>query len=256
MSRLVSPRLLLTSAIAAGLLTLSGGLHAAAPTHVAIETNASAPVAYQAQSTADGTLRVDLPGVKAKDVRAPAAVGAVKSVKVSETKTGAHLELNVAAASYDVQVKDGKVQLALTPQDGPRVAMAPRDEMGMEYGDVDEGSGVAGVRHMTFIGFINKPSESRVFARMNDKATYRVRREGPGMVVLEIQNATVPLRNNRRFMDSSHFNSPVNLITPSVVDDVSPLIRIMIELDEDVPFSTIEEGTDVVLVFKKGGRGE
>ena len=121
-----------------------------------------------------------------------------------------------------------------------------------ETGEGDAGVGSTGTRQMTFIGFHDTDNQSRVYARMNDTAKFAVREEGPNMVVLEIQNSSIPLTNNRRFMDSSFFNSPVTMITPSVVDDISPSIRIVVELTGKTPFSYRVEGRDIVLTFEKG----
>ena len=108
-----------------------------------------------------------------------------------------------------------------------------------------------GARQMTYIGFKNAPGQSRIFARMNDKAEFSVRKEGDNLLVLEIQNATIPLRNNKNHLDTRYFDSPVKMITPSEVEDATPTVRITIEMKESVPYETKVEGQDIVIVFKK-----
>ena len=70
-------------------------------------------------------------------------------------------------------------------------------------------------------------------------------------MVLEIQNATIPIMNNRRFLDTSYFDSPVTMITPTVIDDISPHIRIVVEIRQQMPYSVKVEGRDIVLMFNK-----
>ena len=55
------------------------------------------------------------------------------------------------------------------------------------------GVGVNGNRIMSYIGFQNNNFMSRIFARLNDEAKYKIYEEGPSTVVLEIQNATIPI---------------------------------------------------------------
>lgn len=113
------------------------------------------------------------------------------------------------------------------------------------------GVGMNGNRIMTYIGFQNNNFMSRIYARMNDEAKYKIREEGPSTIVLEIQNATIPIMNNRRFLDTSYFDSPVTMITPTVIDDISPHIRIVVEIRQQMPYSVKVEGQDIVLVFNK-----
>ena len=113
------------------------------------------------------------------------------------------------------------------------------------------GVGVNGNRIMTYIGFQNNNYMSRIYARMNDEAKYQIREEGPSTVVLEIQNATIPILNNRRFLDTSYFDSPVTMITPTVIDDISPHIRIVVEIRQQMPYTVKIEGQDIVLIFNK-----
>jgi hypothetical protein len=109
-----------------------------------------------------------------------------------------------------------------------------------------------GQRQMTYIGFKVAAGKSRVFARMNDKAEFTVRREGANLVVLEIKNATIPLRNNRNHLDTSQFaNTSVKMITPSEIEDATPTIRIAIEMRESVPFETKVEGRDIAIYFQR-----
>lgn len=108
-----------------------------------------------------------------------------------------------------------------------------------------------GPRQMTYIGFKNTASQSRIYARLNAEAKFTVRKEGDNLVVLEIQNATIPLRNNKNHLDTTFFDSPVKMVTPSEVEDATPTIRITIEMKEAAPYETRLEGREVVVTFKK-----
>ena len=109
----------------------------------------------------------------------------------------------------------------------------------------------AGTRQMTYIGFKNSPTQSRIFARLNDAAEFAVKKEGDNLIVLEIKNATIPLRNNRNHLDTTFFDSPVKMITPSEVEDATPTIRITIEMKSAVPYETKVEGREIAIYFKK-----
>jgi colicin import membrane protein len=106
-------------------------------------------------------------------------------------------------------------------------------------------------RAMTYIGFKNSAGNSRVYARMNGEAKYQVRKEGDSLVVIEIQNATIPLRNNKNHLDATFFDSPVKMITPSEIEDATPTIRITIEMKQAAPFEHKREGNEIVVTFKK-----
>lgn len=118
--------------------------------------------------------------------------------------------------------------------------------MGMSTGMAAEGE-VA----MTYIGFVNRATESEIFARMSQRTGFEVRREGDNLMVLEIPRATIPLRNNKNHLDTTFFESPVKMITPTVVDDDETMIRIIIEMKEEVPYESNLQGNDIVIRFKR-----
>jgi hypothetical protein len=154
--------------------------------------------------------------------------------------------IDVDASGKGLRVKlDASQTLKLAQTDD-------EDQAGMATAEDSAGTGASGTRIMTYVGFRNSSGNSRVYARMNGKAEFKVVKEGSDVVVLEIQNATIPLRNNRRFLDTSYFDSPIKMITPSNVDDVSPSIRITIELREGVPYESKVEGEEIHIIFKKG----
>lgn len=108
-------------------------------------------------------------------------------------------------------------------------------------------------RAMTYVGFRNLPGQSEVFARLTASATHEVRREGDNLLVLEIKNAVIPLDNNKNHLDSTFFDSPVKMITPTEVEDTLPAIRIIVEMKEDVPYRTEQRGNEIAVIFQRAG---
>lgn len=159
-----------------------------------------------------------------------------KSVDVQATlKSDAMTPVLVASASPAYGgITDGEMGRA-TATDAPMLAQAAG----------------GGARTMTYIGFKNSSTQSRLFARMNDAAEFNVRKEGDNLIVLEIKNATIPLRNNKNHLDATFFDSPVKMITPSEIEDATPTIRITIEMKSAVPFETRVEGREISIYFKK-----
>jgi hypothetical protein len=108
-----------------------------------------------------------------------------------------------------------------------------------------------GARQMTYIGFKNNAAQSRVFVRLNDSAEFTVTKQGDNLVVLELKNTTIPLRNNKNHLDTTFFDSPVKMITPSEIEDASPTVRVVIEMKTAVPFETKVEGREIAIYFKR-----
>jgi hypothetical protein len=123
--------------------------------------------------------------------------------------------------------------------------------LGRATADIDVAQAASGPLKMSYIGFRNTASSSVVFARLNAEAKFTVRKEGDSLVVLEIQNATIPLRNNKNHLDATFFDSPVKMITPSEIEDATPSIRITIEMKQAAPYEAVLQGREIVVTFKK-----
>lgn len=239
---------------------------------IEVVVKADAPPTFASTATTDppqvvvDLLDTDVAPTKIK------GVGVLKGVDVQKTKAGARLVLNLKeAALYDVAATGDTVTATLfvapdAPK-GDKLAMvgrrggdvrvdgpmqAPGQTMGKALAQAE---GPTPQRQMTYIGFRNTGSESVVFARLNDKADYQVKKEGENLLVLEIRNATIPLRNNKNHLDTTFFDSPVKMITPTEVEDATPTIRVIIEMKEMVPYDAKVQGRDVVVTFKKAGAG-
>ena len=233
---------------------------------IEVVVKADAPPTFQSTATSSPPqIVVDL-----LDTHAVAATtkgrGVLKGVEVQPTKAGARLVLSLQeAVLYDVVAAGDTVTATLfvspQPKAGAKVAMASsRRGRGDTIVDGAMGKALAQAeggpspqRQMTYIGFRNGATESVVFARLNDKADYQVKKEGENLLVLEIRNATIPLRNNKNHLDTTFFESPVKMITPTEVEDATPTIRVIIEMKEMVPYEAKVQGRDIVVTFKKAG---
>jgi hypothetical protein len=219
---------------------------------------------------------------KAQTIASPGApLEAIELAPKSGSSDLARLTLRFSAAvAYDVVASGHEVTISIFPETATPTAAVPgktamtketrgekvasRTELGREVrtdaplrlaqedGSAGMATGSGSGRAMSYIGFRNKSTTSEVFARLNGAASHEVKREGANLLVLEIKNASIPLRNNKNHLDTTFFESPVKMITPTEVDDASPTIRIIIEMKEDVPYETKVQGNDIIVVFKKG----
>jgi hypothetical protein len=165
---------------------------------------------------------------------APAAARQAREDDPLRADTGA---IKLAAHSPKGQASDA-------PQ--PRYAQARQEgAAGMATGE--------GPRAMTYVGFRNLAASSEIFARLTGPSQHEVRREGDNLLVLEVRNATIPLTNNKNHLDTTFFDSPVKMITPTEIDDARPTTRLIIEMKENVPYRTEVRGNEITIVFQKGG---
>lgn len=138
------------------------------------------------------------------------------------------------------------------PPSAPTIRLAQGAEEGSVGRSTDDGSTGNGKFKMTYIGFKNTSDGSRIFARMNEPgAKFTAKKEGENLLVIEIQDAYIPLRNNKNHLDTTFFESPVKMITPGEVEGTPTTIRIVVEMKEDVPFEQKEEGKEIVIFTKK-----
>lgn len=100
---------------------------------------------------------------------------------------------------------------------------------------------------VTFVGFANEPSGSRVFVRTNGPVQYSVVEGKDKTVILELENARIPLRNNTRPLDTSQFDSAVAMVEPNQAPEQK--VRVQIRLRDSVPYRAKQEGNEVVLDF-------
>ncbi|GEM_PF-1168799 len=131
------------------------------------------------------------------------------------------------------------------PPPPPAAEEQPRSE-------VEERVEISGaLKDMTWVGFQQTRESSRVFVKTNVPVKYRVVEEDGNLVVLELENAHIPVRNNRRFLDTHFFDSAVTLITPREIEGVSRNVRIEIQLRNRVPFTAGQEDNLVFINFQR-----
>jgi colicin import membrane protein len=118
--------------------------------------------------------------------------------------------------------------------------------------EVEERVEISGaLKDMTWVGFQQTRESSRVFVKTNAPVKYRVVEEDGNLVVLELENAHIPVRNNRRFLDTHFFDTAVTLITPREIEGVSRNVRIEIQLRNRVPFTSGQEDNLVFINFQR-----
>jgi hypothetical protein len=104
---------------------------------------------------------------------------------------------------------------------------------------------------MNWIGFQQFQEASRVFVQTTEPVRYRVEQVSPKHVVLTLENTRVPLRNNRRAMDTRYFDSPVLNIQPKIIEGPSPSVRIEIFLREPAEFTKTQQDNVLALDFAR-----
>lgn len=114
---------------------------------------------------------------------------------------------------------------AAPADDKPAASAAGQDatpapeEAGGEPGDIID---------MTYIGFQTLPDMARVFVRTSDPVKYTVDNSTPGLIVLVLENAQVPVFNNTRPLPAEYFNGPVLNIEAKPVEAPATGVRVEI----------------------------
>lgn len=190
--------------------------------------------------------------VPAAQARTPDDVKALTSERRATRPRLAHLGTTGVRSEAHAASRSDALLLAQAG-DAPSDEDAADDGAGGIEGSMgmSTGLGASGALAMTYIGFVQRDDESEIFARMSQRTTFEVRREGDNLMVLEIPRADIPLRNNKNHLDTTFFDSPVKMVTPTVVDGDESVIRIIVEVREDVPYESNLRGNDIVLRFKR-----
>jgi hypothetical protein len=119
----------------------------------------------------------------------------------------------------------------------------------MEFEDRLDAS--ATLKHMTWMGFQQTMESSRVFIKTNAPVRFHVTEEGDDLVVLELENTRIPLRNNRRFLDTHFFDTAITMITPREIEGASRNVRIEIQIKSKVPYTSGQDDNMVYLDFQR-----
>ena len=107
------------------------------------------------------------------------------------------------------------------------------------------------VKELSFIGFQQFQEVSRVFVRTTEPVKYKVDNSRSDLIILFLENTTVPLRNNRRQLDTRYFDSPVSYIQSRVIEGPSPSVRVEIRVRRKVPFKEVQSDNVLALDFQR-----
>jgi hypothetical protein len=107
------------------------------------------------------------------------------------------------------------------------------------------------IKNMTWVGFQQTRDASRVFIKTNEPVKFHVVEEGRNLIVLELENTRIPIRNNLRFLDTHFFDSAVTMIVPREIEGISRNVRVEIQLRNRVPYSSGQEGNLVYINFQR-----
>ncbi len=107
------------------------------------------------------------------------------------------------------------------------------------------------MKDLSWIGFEQYKEVSRVFVRTTEPVKFRIDSSGQRTVVLILENTGISLKNNRRPLDTSHFDSPVRYINPKIIEGAGSTVRIEIYLREKVPFKQLQDDNFLALDFNR-----
>lgn len=86
------------------------------------------------------------------------------------------------------------------------------------------------LRDLSWVGFQHFQDGSRLSIRTTDRVSYKIKKKGPTVIEIWLDNTGITRRNNQRALPTSYFDSPVIMIEPSVVDDATPSAVITVHL--------------------------
>lgn len=107
------------------------------------------------------------------------------------------------------------------------------------------------IKNMTWLGFQQTRDSSRVFIKTSEPVQFHVVEEGRNLIILELENTRIPLKNNKRFLDTHWFDTAVTMISPREIEGISRNVRIEIQLKNRVPYTSGQEGNLVFINFQR-----
>jgi colicin import membrane protein len=111
--------------------------------------------------------------------------------------------------------------------------------------DLDSGPVSQNEKTLTWVGFHQAPSYSRVFLRTTERVALEVT-PGKGVIVLTLKKTRARLRNNLRYLDTSYFPSAVWRIVPRRLGDD---LKVEIEMRVAVSYRVRRQGEMILLDF-------
>jgi hypothetical protein len=182
---------------------------------------------------------------------APRPVEIAPSPKTQQLASGAPRDLSTGWQPPGA----GKVRhLPVVKIAGPQDTLRPSGETPLDPDDeggtttkASDGDFDPGPRVMKYIGFRQMADTSRVFVRLDGKAKYK-EIKSEGAFILELINTSVPVKNNRRPLDTSYFSSPVTNVQAVPDGDNT---RIEVKLKENIPYTVKRIGTTIAIDFAR-----
>jgi len=110
------------------------------------------------------------------------------------------------------------------------------------------GEAYSGPKSLEWIGFEQLNSISRIFLRTSEIPDYRVTVPDETTVVVELPNTRISTRNNLRFLDTSAFDSVIDMITPF---EEGSRVAVEIRLRAGSKYRDFREGRFVVVDFPR-----
>jgi hypothetical protein len=111
--------------------------------------------------------------------------------------------------------------------------------------DLDPEPVSAGRKILTWIGFHQAPTYSRIFFKTSETAHFEIQ-PGPGLLRVVFKNASIRLRNNLRLIDASFFRSAVWQVIPKKERDT---VVVEIQMREAVSYRARRRQGTIYLDF-------
>jgi type IV pilus assembly protein PilQ len=212
-------------------------------------------------------LVIDLKGVKNSYPGGKAIslnTGEVKQIRLGNSKGSVRIVMDLVHSekpAYSIS-KDGKtlaiavsVSTAPTAEEAPAEAPAPAGELPMAA-EAPTGDSMAAAPvpsgktvYVTGVAFkqIKETNKSRVTIGLSEPTSnYSEREDGPGRIVIEINNAKLKRKILSREFNTKEFKTAILKIAPKE-DRQAKTVEFMVELEQQMPHILTQEGNNLVL---------
>ena len=104
--------------------------------------------------------------------------------------------------------------------------------------------------NVEWVGYQQLSDGAVVFVRTTEKVNYRINGDDTFTIGVMLENTSIPVKNNRRVLDTQFFKSAVVRVHPRVIEGASPSVRIDITLKSRVPYEAIQTDNVLSLFFE------
>ncbi len=105
-----------------------------------------------------------------------------------------------------------------------------------------------GPRSVSLVGFRPSGRGARVSIEIDGSSEYEVREGDPRTVIVMLRGTRISSRNNARFLDTSFFDTPVQLVNPT---EVGEDVQVTVKLKRPVPYQVHQSGHALVIEFQE-----